>query len=250
MRFRFIRDHRERWRVAEMCSALEVSRSGFYAWLTRPPSAHQQANEKLVVAIREIHETSWQIYGSPRVHAELRAQGQAVNAKRVARLMRLHGIRSKVRRRFRRTTQSDHRHPIAPNVLDRRFEVAEPNVAWAGDITYIRTREGWLFLAALMDLGSRAIVGWAMRDRMTQELALDALRMALGRRRPASGVVLHSDRGSQYAAEAYRRLAETHSDEQVEQLASRFDRLESFLVRRAGVLDVRRGRFGNAGEAQ
>jgi transposase InsO family protein len=208
MRFVFIAAHARIFRVRTMCRVLEVSKAGYYAWRARPLARRVEEDRVLRDRIRTIHKDVQQRYGSPRVHQELRALGIRCGAKRVARLMRAAGLRAKSARRFRSTTQSDHREPIAPNRLDRQFAVASierPNRVWAADITYIPTREGWLYLAVVLDLGSRRVVGWALRTRLDQALALSALRMAL-QHRGAHGGVHHSDRGVQYASTAYRQL--------------------------------------------
>lgn len=190
-----------------MCRVLSVSESGYYAWRKRPPSARAKANAVLVEQIRDVHRGSRQTYGSPRIHAVLRARGVVCNHKRVARLMRLHHIRGCDRRRRRRTTtQSHHRYPVAANLLQRDFTAEAPNRKWLGDISYIDTREGTLYLASLEDVFSRKIVGWAMDDHMETALVERALRMALAQRQPAAGLLHHSDQGSQYASDAYRGL--------------------------------------------
>lgn len=211
MRFPFIDAERVHYPVRVLCRVLMVTRSGYYAWAGRPPSARAQANERLLVQIRAIHAESRGTYGSPRIHRTLRTPQAPVSRNRVARLMRAGGIRSKHRRKYRITTRSNHRRPVAPNLLSREFCAAEPNRAWVGDITFIWTREGWLYLAVLIDLYSRIVVGWSMSERATEDLTLAALRMALHRRRPPAGLVHHSDQGSQYASTAYRRLLEDHN---------------------------------------
>lgn len=197
-----------------LCRMLEVSRSGFYAWKQRQgrePSARARRRQELAEKIRAVHQESRQTYGSPRVYQELKAQGESVCENTVARVMKENGIRSIVRRRFRmRTTDSDHAHPVAANLLERRFEQDLPNQAWAADITYVPTHEGWLYLAAVIDLCSRKIVGWAMADHLRSELCGQALEMALKRRRPREGLIHHSDRGVQYACGDYRDLLEEH----------------------------------------
>jgi transposase InsO family protein len=193
-----------------MCRVLGVSRAGLYAAGRRGPSCRAQANAGLRAEIRAIHATSRQTYGSPRVHAELRARGRRCGRHRVARLMRADGLQPRRRRRFRVTTQSRHGHPTAANVLARRFAVGALNQVWAGDITFLPTREGWLYLAVLLDLGSRRVIGWAVRATLEQGLTLAALQMALRRRQPGPGVVHHSDRGSQYACGAYRAALLAH----------------------------------------
>ncbi len=206
MRRLAIRDHTERFPVALMCRALAVSPSGYYAWATRPESRRTTANRRLVATIRVIHAESRRTYGSPRVHAALQAEGQQVGEHRVARLMRAGAIRAKTVKKWRATTDSAHPHPVAPNRLNRQFAVAAPNRVWAGDITYVWTSEGWLYLAVMLDLYSRRVIAWAMGSRLTQELAAEALTMALKCRQPTAGLLHHSDRGSQYAATLYREV--------------------------------------------
>jgi putative transposase len=209
VKFQFIRDHREYFPVRLMCRVLEASPSGFYDWLRRPESPRAAEDRALVAKIEAVHGESRRTYGSPRVHASLKAEGYRIGRKRVARLMRENDIRARTKRKFRVTTDSRHDHPVAPNRLDRQFTVAAPNTVWLADISYIWTREGWLYLAVVLDLFSRQVVGWAMDEQMPQELTLTALDMALKRRRPLPGLMHHSDRGSQYAAGAYQeRLAE------------------------------------------
>jgi putative transposase len=209
MTFQFIRDHREHFPVRLMCRVLEASPSGFYDWLRRPESQRAAEDRALIEKIQAVHTESRRTYGSPRVHASLKAAGYRIGRKRVARLMRENDIRAKAKRKFKVTTDSRHDHPVAPNLLDRQFTVEAPNTVWLADISYIWTREGWLYLAVVLDLFSRQVVGWAMDEQMPQELTLAALDMALQRRRPLPGLMHHSDRGSQYAAGAYqKRLAE------------------------------------------
>ena len=208
MRFVFIQAHARIYRVRTMCRVLAVSRAGYYAWRARPLAERVKEDRVLRERIRTIHEQVQQRYGSPRVHQELKALGIRCGKKRVERLMRADGLRAKSARSFRVTTQSRHREPIAPNHLARQFTVEQaerPNRVWAGDITYIPTKEGWLYLAVILDLASRRVVGWALRTRLDQELALGALRMALTHR-GAHGGLHHSDRGVQYASAAYRQL--------------------------------------------
>lgn len=197
MRFAFIAAEKAAFPVRLLCRTLQVSRAGFYAWQARPPAARTHADARLGVEVAAIHAASRQRYGSPRIQAELRARGRRTSRKRVARLMRTRGLAARRRRRFRVTTQSRHQFPIAPNVLARQFARPAPNHAWVTDITYIPTQEGWLYLAVILDLCSRVAVGWAMSERMTDALTLDALAMALARRRPPPGLLHHSDRGSQ-----------------------------------------------------
>jgi putative transposase len=196
-----------------MCRLLEVSKAGYYSWRGRPPSRRAREDANISMRIRIIHAVSSQTYGSPRVHAKLRKEGVCIGRKRVARLMRASGIKTKTRRRFRITTNSKHNLPIAENVLDRRFAIEEVGAidrVWAGDITYIDTREGWLYLAVVLDLRSRRVIGWSMSQSMERGLVLDALRMALNRRRPGGGILHHSDRGSQYASAECQQLLDDH----------------------------------------
>jgi transposase InsO family protein len=206
VRFAFIAAEKARFPVRLLCRVLEVSRAGFYAWQGRPPAPRTQADERLGLEIAAIHAESRQRYGSPRVHAELSVRGHRTSRKRVARLMRQHGLAGRRRRRFRATTDSRHTLPVAPNVLDRQFAQPAPDRAWVTDITYIATGEGWLYLAVILDLCSRLVVGWAVSERIGRELTLEALDMALVRRRPLPGLVHHSDRGSQYASGDYQAL--------------------------------------------
>lgn len=209
MRFAFIAVHTQEFYVTTMCRVLQVSKAGYYAWVSRPPSAHAMDDAQLAETIKGIHGTSHRTYGSPRVHEELKALGQLHGEKRVARIMQEEELRAKTPRRFHVTTDSNHTHPIAPNVLDRQFAVedgAALDRVWVGDITYLTTREGWLYLAIVLDLGSRRVIGWAMRHTLEGALTRDALAMALTRRRPKRGVLHHSDRGSQYAAGDYQEL--------------------------------------------
>jgi putative transposase len=210
MPFRFIDAHQDQWPVRLLCETLEVSPAGYYAWRQRPPSARQQKHDALVVQIRAIHAEVKARYGSPRVHAELAARGHDCCVNTVARLMHDHGIAAKTARKFRCTTDSNHDLPVADNLLDRQFNPSGANETWVADITYIPTREGWLYLAAVEDLYSRRVVGWSMADHMESRLVVDALEMAVQRRLPGEGLLAHSDRGSQYASEHYQLLLGKH----------------------------------------
>lgn len=205
-----MQEHRKVWPLRVMCRVLEVSRSGYYAWQGRPPSARFRRRTELRTAIHRVHETSRRTYGSPRVSAALRRDGVACCVNTVARIMREDGLAAKIRRCFKATTDSSHDLPTAPNRLDRCFAQSRANAAWVSDITFIATEEGWLYLATEMDLYSRRIVGWALSDRLTADLVAGALRMAIERRRPAAGLLHHSDRGCQYASESFRRLLAAH----------------------------------------
>ena len=188
-----------------MCRCFEVSRSGYYHWRDREPSSRDCENEALLDSITEIFEASRRTYGSPRVHAELVERGVDVGLNRVARIMSENGLIARQKPKFRKTTDSDHDMPVAANELDRNFEATEPDRVWVGDITYVWTLEGWMYLAVIIDLFSRRVVGWAMADHMRTELVLDALEAALGSRAPSdAGLLHHSDRGSQYASDAFQ----------------------------------------------
>jgi len=214
VRFAFVRDHQGEFPADLLCEVLGVSRSGYYAWRDRPPSPGAVRRECLAGQIREAHGEARSVYGSPRVHRELVARGIACCENTVAKLMREHGIRSKARRRFvAKTTDSRHGNPVAENVLAREFYPDQPDTAWAADITYVPTAEGWLYLAVVIDLCSRKVVGWATADHLRADLTVGALRMALTHRGPACGLLHHSDRGVQYTSAAYRSLLAEHGIE-------------------------------------
>lgn len=204
MKYAGIVQHRAEYAVTLMCRVLVVSRAGFSAWLQRAPSPRAHAAARLRIGIRRIHAESRRSYGSPRIHRELRAQGQRHGRQRIARLMRLDGWRAKRSRRYRATTPSDATRPAAPNTLGRRVAVRELNRVWAGDVTACWTGEGWLSVAALLDLGSRRVVGWATSATLDQALTLRALRRAVVQRQPAAGLLHHCDRGSHYTGEPYQ----------------------------------------------
>jgi putative transposase len=211
--FPFIEQHKDVWPIRLLCDTLGVSSAGFYAWRSRPRSDQQQRRDALLVEIAAIHAEAKQRYGSPRFHAELKAKGVACCVNTVAKLMHDNDIRAKTARRFKHTTDSNHPLPVADNLLDRQFDAQAPNERWLADITYIPTREGWLYLAVVEDLYSRMVVGWSMGDTMTSRLVVDALEMAVQRRLPDEGLLAHSDRGSQYASEHYQRLLAKHGIE-------------------------------------
>lgn len=215
MRYAFINEHRTIWPIVTMCRVLAVSRSGFFGWVKRLPSQRQQRRDELAAKIRVVHENSDRIYGSPRVHETLIAQGEKVCQNTVAKVMRQEQIRSRIHKQFTPcTTDSKHNLPVASNLLDRDFTAAEPNQKWVADITYVPTEEGWLYLAGVMDLCSRKIVGWSMADHMQAELVNDALQMAIDRRGlrldkdacDDQKLICHSDRGSQYADGGHQQL--------------------------------------------
>ena len=196
--------------MTRMCKALNVSPSGYYAWRTRPVSAREMANRELVKRIEAVYNDSQETYGSPRVYLELKEQGVACSENRVARLMRLRGLQAKQVKRYKSTTKRNKKHPVAPNLLKRDFSADRPAQKWLTDITYIPTREGWLYLAAILDLYSRRIVGWAMSERMTADLTTNALKMAIRQHQPGAGLIHHSDQGSQYTDGSYQTLLKDH----------------------------------------
>jgi putative transposase len=210
VRYGFIEEHRQRWPVRLMCRVLDVSPGGYYDWRGRPVSPRAQRLVPLVQAIRAIHRDVKARYGSPRMHAELVATGKPCSRRTVAKLTRRHGISTKTGRKFCVTTDSNHDHPVAENILNRQFEPTAADRAWTADITYIPTGEGWLYLAAVEDLHSRKIVGWSMSSKIDSRLVVDALGMAVSQRLPGAGLVAHSDRGSQYASEHCQGLLTRH----------------------------------------
>lgn len=210
MKYRAIKDHADRFSVSLMCRLLGVSRSGYYDWLERAPSMRACENRRLLVAIRACFARSQQDYGSPRITMELREAGERCSKNRVARLMRMERLQAKRVRKWCASPQGTDQLAVAGNTLNRQFAVSEPNRVWASDISYVWTEEGWIYLAVVMDLYSRAIVGWSVRTDLTVELSLEALQMALGRRKPGAGLLHHSDRGVQYAAADYQRALSEH----------------------------------------
>lgn len=210
MRFRFIHQHRTVWPVKVLCRVLQVSRSGYYAWRDRPASQQSQRRKRLTKMIQIVHAESRQTYGSPRVQRDLVALGYACSVNFVAKLMRVAGITAKTVRKFKCTTDSKHGLPVAPNLLKRDFSAEKADQVWLSDITYIPTREGWLYLCSVEDLYSRRIVGWAMSPRIDSRLVVDALQMAVDRRQPAAGLIVHTDRGSQYCSDHFQRLLNKH----------------------------------------
>lgn len=204
MKYAYIQGRSAEHAVATLCRVLSVTTQGYYEWCRRPVSARERRDWCLSAKIRVIHAESQERYGSPRVHDELRDQGVCCSRKRVERLMRAEALRAKAGRKFKATTDSGHGKQIAPDLLQRQFTALAPNRAWVGDITYLRTAEGWLYLAVFIDLYSRMVVGWATSTRITSELVRLALMRAVARRRPSPGVIVHTDQGTQYASEAFR----------------------------------------------
>jgi transposase InsO family protein len=206
MKFGFISEEKVAFPVAVLCRVLGVSTSGYYASQVRPLSPHARRDEELLARIGTHHHASKRRYGSPRVHKDLKADGERVGCKRVARLMRENRLVARTRRRYRKTTDSKHNFPIAPNLLERDFTAQGPDESWVGDITFLWTRQGWLYLAVLLDVFSRRVVGWATSQSVDRHLALSALNMALAKRCPGRGLVHHTDRGSTYASKDYRKV--------------------------------------------
>ncbi len=215
MKFAFVDAEKAQWPVVSLCEMLEVSRSGYYAWTVRPEAPRVQADAELVAEIKGVHKAGRGAYGSPRVLRALRKKGRRIGKNRIARLMRKEGIVGRKKKRFRKTTDSNHADPIAPNVLERNFQVDLPNTAWVTDVTYVFTHQGWLYLAVILDLFSRRVVGWAASSNNDRALALDALAKAVALRVPNAGLLHHSDRGSVYASgdysDALDRLGATKS---------------------------------------
>ena len=205
MWYAFIEQHGDSYPLQMLCTALEVSDSGFTSWQRSDGPKQWLSDRALLKRIREIHEETKAAYGSPRIYQELKGLGIPVSKGRVERLMRENGLRGRHKRRFKATTDSKHTLPVAPNRLEQNFVTERPDQAWTADITYVATAEGWLYLAIVLDLYTRQIVGWAMRERMTKELVIDALRMAWFRRRPLPGLIHHSDRGSQYCSHDFQK---------------------------------------------
>jgi len=210
VKYAFIERHQATFTVTRMCSMMEVSRSAFYDWLKRPESAHSQEDRRLSEKVKKSHQKSRETYGTRRIVKDLVEDDEVISRTRVGRLMKQQDLKSKSKRKFKATTNSKHNHPVAPNLLDRKFQVERPDTVYAGDITYISTDEGWLYLAVLIDLYSRAVVGWAMSERITAELANDALVMTVWKRKPNKGLMVHSDRGSQYASGLYQQTIKEH----------------------------------------
>ena len=210
MRYAFISAEKANYPLILLCRVMKVARSGYYAWLAAGKSKRQQENERLIPLVREISRESDRTYGSRRIAEALSAREVPCGRVRAATLMRLAGVSVKRKKKFKVTTDSKHKLPVAPNLLNRDFEVAEPNRTWVSDITYVWTREGWLYLATVLDLFSRQVVGWAMSNRITQQLAMDAFQMAVWSRRPSPGLILHSDRGSQYCSHEFQNLLKNY----------------------------------------
>lgn len=210
MKYAFMRTHTSQFSVKAMCRVLGVARSGFYAWCSRRPSTRHQQRAERDQRVAQAYSASKGRSGAPRLCHDLRDAGLPCNRKTVAASMRRQGLRAKAARKFKATTNSRHSLPVADNLLQQDFTASAPNQKWVGDITYLHTEEGWLYLAVIIDLYSRRVIGWAMSERMTADLVCDALRMALWRRKQPTGVIVHSDRGSQYCSMAYQTLIRAH----------------------------------------
>ena len=219
MKYAWIDEHRDQYSVTRMCRQLEVSRTGYGQWRTRPPSDRALANAVLDAQVAAMHAGSQRSYGRPRIVRGLRAQGVPVSHERVRKSLQRQGLRPVYRRPYRVTTDAAHHKPIALNVLDRRVSGWHVNQAWVGDITYLATGEGWLYLACVMDLASRRIVGWSMSDRLKADLVCQALKSAYWRRKPPAGLIMHSDRGSQYASDSHRQLNQSLPNDSIDEQA-------------------------------
>lgn len=210
MKYAMIRKHEACHRVALMCRVLGVSRSGYYGWRDRPPSDRAQADVRLAADVRRVFDEHKGRAGAPRIAKQLRTEGRRVGKNRIARVMQGEGLRANAARKYKATTNSNHKLPVAPNLLEQDFTASAPNRKWVSDITYVATDEGWLYVAVVLDLYSRLVVGWSMSERMTTKLVADALTMAIWRRKMPTGVIVHSDRGSQYCAHVYQRLLQNN----------------------------------------
>jgi transposase InsO family protein len=211
MKYEFISNHRSASRVEKMCQALKVSRSGYYGWAGREPSQRDEANRQLLVKIKRSYDSSRQTYGSPRITVDLRESGETCNQKRVARLMKINGLIAKTKRRFKITTNTTHNHLAAPNLVNQEFFAQRPGQLWTSDITYLPTKAGWLYLAVVLDVYNRQIVGWAMSKHLNRELVIISLKQALNRQTPSEKMIFHSDRGSQYTSAEFRKLLNNHA---------------------------------------
>jgi len=210
MKFKFIENNREGFRIGKMCKTLGVTRSGYHRYLKNRYGKRKLENKVILELIEQIWKNSHHLYGYRRIHAELRSQGLYCNRKRTLRLMRENNIAAKTKKKFKRTTNSNHSNYVSPNLLKQNFRVNSPNEVWVADITYISTYEGWLYLSVVLDLYSRKVVGWSMSNRMTSQLVSDSLEYAIADRKPEVGLIFHSDRGSQYASIDFRRLLKKH----------------------------------------
>ena len=210
MKYGFMKNHYPQFEIKKMAEALQVARSGYYAWEKRKDSQKRRMDQELLARIKAVYYGSRSIYGSPRVTAQLNREGFLCGKNRIARLMRINHLRSRKQRRFKATTNSKHAYPVASNLLRQHFSTTGPNTIWVADISYIPTKEGWLYLAGIKDIFTQKIVGWSMDKTMTRKLVMDALQMAYTRQKPNLGLILHSDRGVQYACREYQSLLKKH----------------------------------------
>jgi len=210
MKYEFIDKHRFAFRVEKMCRVLKVSRSGYYTWADRGPSRREQSNQQLWVKIRQSYDDSRKTYGSPRITVDLRESGETCNKKRVARLMRINGIAAKTKRKFKITTNSRHDQPAVPNLVNQEFTAKRQGQLWTSDITYLWTKAGWLYLSVVLDVYNRQIVGWAMSERLNRQLVIASLNQALTQGCPTKNMIFHSDQGSQYTSDEFRKFLINH----------------------------------------
>jgi len=211
LRFHFIDSVKKAYPLCLLCKVMCVSRSGYYSWQNRSLSARDRERKQLIPRVKAIHKRSRSTYGKRRIAEKLQSEGFPCGKHKAGTLMKLAGVQAKHNKKFKATTDSKHNLPVSPNLLKREFTVLQPNMVWVGDITYIWTEEGWLYLAVVIDLYSRRVVGWSINKRMTKQLVMDAILMALWRRKPAPGLIFHSDRGSQYCSHAFQKLLKTHA---------------------------------------
>ena len=252
MKYAFVAARGSEYPIGLLCRVTGVSRSGYFAWSGRAESKRSEERRRLLARIRAVHEASRKTYGSPRIHRQLLAEGERLSRGRVERLMAMGGIRAWQRRRFVATTDSKHSLPVAENLLERAFDVEAPDQVWVSDITYVPTAEGFLYLAGVVDLGTRQVVGWSMSERLDKRLVVEALRLAYGRRRPAEGLLHHSDRGCQYASQEYRELLKEYGMRaSMSRKGNCWDKapMESFFASLKKEL-VHRERFGTRQEAR
>lgn len=211
MKYKFIQTYRSEFSVEKMCQVLAVTKSGYYHWVYRGPSKREQENRQILAEIKQIYkDKKKEVYGAPRIYGDLKEKGISCGVNRVATIMKNNGIKAKTKKKFKVTTDSNHKQPVAPNLLEQKFVADAPNKVWLTDITYVWTKEGWLYLATILDVFSRKIVGWSMNNRLTRDLVINALNQAYWRRKPEAGLILHSDRGCQYASTDFRRLLEQY----------------------------------------
>jgi len=211
VRYQFIDTAKKAYPLSLLCKVMQVNRSGFYFWKSKDKSSRQKERDRLLPKVKAIHHQTKQSYGARRISKELEAHGESCGRTKAATLMKLAGVCAKQSKKFKATTDSKHNLPVAPNLLNRNFEASVPDIVYCSDITYIWTNEGWLYLAVILDLFSRQVVGWSISNRITKKLVLDSLQMALWRRRPAAGLIFHSDRGSQYCSNDVQKMLKSNN---------------------------------------